>query len=498
MFKSGLFPGESIKMSFSRPQVYILIFLLFLIRIVSMSFHQALVEEAYYWNYAMHLDWSYLDHPPMVAIMIYLSRMILGDHEWTIRLPALMCWMGTAYYSYRLTEIIQKKSGLYAVLFVSILPYFFLQSMFMTPDLPLMLFWSATLYYLYRSIVFNEKRFFFAASISLGLGLLSKYTILLLAPATLIFITMVPDYRIWWKCKELYLGAIIVLVLFSPVIYWNVTHEWASFVFQSTQRIHDTRRFSTPILILILILFLMPTGIWALWDLFKKGTQSTTRFFFKIYTLFPLSVFAIFSLHNQIKFNWIGTLCLALIPWFSILLEKKQFPKRLLFSLWALIPTYLLSMTLMISAKPALIYPLLFHRYPDWQGVSISLNQLAQSYEIKEGTVLTILPMDKYNMASELDFYQHKAFQNQKIKKVYPILGQHVLGNPSLMYRFWDKAPNHHGEKVLLVAWKDSDLDLSYLNSLIQKESEKQSLWVYDPRHHYRLFPIYYLVAVLI
>jgi dolichol-phosphate mannosyltransferase len=27
-------------------------------------------EEAYYWNYAQHLDWGYLDHPPMVAWLI--------------------------------------------------------------------------------------------------------------------------------------------------------------------------------------------------------------------------------------------------------------------------------------------------------------------------------------------------------------------------------------------------------------------------------------------
>lgn len=484
-------------MSISQAKIYALIVLLFLIRLISMSYHQALVEEAYYWNYAMHLDWSYLDHPPMVAIMIHLSRVILGDHEWAIRLPAVLCWLGTAFYAYRFSEIIQKNTGVYALLFISILPYFFLQSMFMTPDLPLMFAWSATLYYLYRAIVLNEKKVFYLASMSLGLGLLSKYTIFLLVPASFIFISVVPEYRIWWKRKELYLGALIVLILFSPVLYWNATHEWASFVFQSSQRIQETRRFSTHLLVLFFIFFLMPTGIWGIWHLFKKGIHNTTLLFFKIYTLFPLGVFVMVSFHNQIKFNWLGPLSLALIPWLSILLEQNQFPKRLLTSLWALIPAYLISMMLMIWAKPVSIYKLLFHRYPDWQGMSISLNQLAHNYEMKEGIAPTILPMDKYNMASELSFYQNKAFQKQQIEKIYPILGQHVLNNPSLMYQFWDKAPHHHGEKVMMVAWKESDLDLNYPDDLLRKASEKHILWVYDPRHHYPLIPIYYQIAVL-
>lgn len=484
-------------MNVSLAKIYALIVFSLLIRLISMSYHQALVEEAYYWNYAMHLDWSYLDHPPMVAFLIHLSKMILGDHEWAIRLPAVLCWMGTAFYAYRFSEIIQKNTGVYALLFISILPYFFLQSMFMTPDLPLMFAWSATLYYLYSAIVLNKKSFFYLASISLGLGLLSKYTIFLLVPVTLIFITFVPEYRIWWKRKELYLGAFIVLILFSPVLYWNATHEWASFVFQSSQRIQDTRQFSTHLLILFLIFFLMPTGIWGLWQLFKPRRQNTTFLFFKMFTLLPMSVFAIVSLHNQIKFNWLGPIGLSLIPWLAILLEQNQFPKRLLSSLWALLPVYLVSMMLMISAKPAMMYKLLFHRYPDWQGMSLALNELAKHYEIKEGIAPTILPMDKYNMASELTFYQNKALQKQQIEKIYPILGQHVLDNPSLMYQFWDKAQNHHGETVILVAWKESDLDLNYPEDVLHKESKKHILWVYDPRHHYPLLPVYYQVAVL-
>lgn len=477
--------------------VYIIIVLSLVIRLISMSYHQALVEEAYYWNYALHLDWSYLDHPPMVAILIDISRHLLGDGEWAIRLPAILCWMGTAFYMYRCSELIYKNTGWYAVLFVSILPFFFLQSMFMTPDLPLMLCWSATLYYLYQAIVLDDKHQFYKASISLGLGLLSKYTIFLLVPATLMLITIESRYRAWWRRKELYLGAVIAVVIFSPVIYWNAMHHWASFVFQSAQRIHDTQKFSTHMLVLFLLFFVMPSGLWAIWTLFRKAPENQTKLFFKIYSLVPFSVFVMMSLHNQIKFNWLGPLILALIPWFSMLLEQEQYPKRLLLSLWALIPVYIFSMFMMVSAKPAFLFKILFHHFPDWEGMTQDIHQFAKNYELQTGRTPSILAMDKYNLASEFSYYQHKAFQQHQIDKIYPILGQHVLHNPSLMYQFWDKAPHHHGEKVILVAWKKGDLDLPYLSELLKKEERKNVLWVHDPRHQYALLPIYYQIAEL-
>src|ERR1700758_4834218 len=38
-------------------------------------------EEAYHWNFARHLDWSYYDHPPMLAWAIAAGRLVFGDTE---------------------------------------------------------------------------------------------------------------------------------------------------------------------------------------------------------------------------------------------------------------------------------------------------------------------------------------------------------------------------------------------------------------------------------
>src|SRR3990167_5947509 len=71
----------------------VIIFFSLGLRLVFICSNNLLVEESYYWNYAAHLDVGYLDHPPMVALLIKSAEMLLGFGEWVIRMPTLICWM---------------------------------------------------------------------------------------------------------------------------------------------------------------------------------------------------------------------------------------------------------------------------------------------------------------------------------------------------------------------------------------------------------------------
>lgn len=166
-----------------------------LIHLFCMATANLLVEETYYWNYSQHLAFSYLDHPPMVALLIKLTTTLLGTNEFAVRAGGLLCWVIMTYFTYALSELIHKGCGVLSVLLISILPFFFLQSFFMTPDMPLLACWSALLYCLYRALVREEGLFWYAAGLFLGLGMLSKYTILLLALATFVYMIVTPRSR---------------------------------------------------------------------------------------------------------------------------------------------------------------------------------------------------------------------------------------------------------------------------------------------------------------
>jgi 4-amino-4-deoxy-L-arabinose transferase-like glycosyltransferase len=138
---------------------HVMIGLALLIHLFCMATANLLVEETYYWNYSQHLDFSYLDHPPMVALLIKLTTTLLGTNEFAVRAGGLLCWVIMTYFSYALSELIHKGCGVLSVLLISILPFFFLQSFFLTPDMPLLACWSALLYCLYRALVRKRLRF---------------------------------------------------------------------------------------------------------------------------------------------------------------------------------------------------------------------------------------------------------------------------------------------------------------------------------------------------
>src|SRR5262245_17986979 len=77
---------------------------LVLLRAAYIGAIELLPEEAYYWSYAQHLALSYLDHPPLVAWLIAGSTALLGQNEWAVRLPALLCALVTAGFVFALAN----------------------------------------------------------------------------------------------------------------------------------------------------------------------------------------------------------------------------------------------------------------------------------------------------------------------------------------------------------------------------------------------------------
>lgn len=434
----------------------IIIILSFLLRMGTLGFGNLLVEEAYYWNYAQHLDFGYLDHPPMVAWLIKAFTHLFKITEWSVRIPAFLCWVIAAFFSFRLTELIFKR-GWYAVFLISILPFFFLQSWVMTPDQPLVAAWSAALYYLYRACVLNQASAWYYAGIALGLGLLSKYTIALLIPSVGVYLMISTDKYIWFFKKETYLALLIALLLFSPVIYWNACHDWSSFVFQTSRRLQGVFQFSTFHLLGWVLVFLLPFGVLALWTLFKSSKNvmgEETRRFFLALIYFPLCVFIIFSFMHPIRFNWIGPIFLMLIPWLAW--ELKYHPKAWLLSACALLITYSSMMFVISTGTPVVIHRWFFNKVISWQHLSQYVLQEAKNVEKETHEKPILVALDKYHIASELAFYQAK----QNSSDNYSILGSDLFGGESLMYRFWGTNIHPSGKTLLLI----TD-DPSYFNN---------------------------------
>lgn len=471
-----------------------------LLRLISISLITLIPEEAYYWNYSMHFDSGYLDHPPMVAALIKIFTQSFGTTEFAVRLSSLICWFLTAWYSYQLTQLIKEGAGRYSLMLLAILPFFFLHSLIITPDLPLMLCWSASLLYLYRCLVLEEQNCWYYAGLWLGLGLLSKYTIVLLGFTTLIYLVLRPAARKWFLRKEPYFCALITAILFLPVIYWNAKHQWASFAFQSTRRLDSAFYFSFHQLIGLLLVFLTPLGILGFWKLFRKIPEnatidSNTKSFIRIFTLVPFLVFSVFSLSHEIKFNWIGPGFLALLPWLAVLMHSNQKNVKG----WFITATVLLIGYSSISAcivigKPSILSRTLLNKYIAWDKLAQHFNEVAKSLETKNHITPIIVPMDKYNIASELSFYQAKLLQKRKIEKAYPVTGSHVFGGESLMYRYWDK-DRYQGKKLLLISTFPESFNYPEVLAKSTAISPTMEVWAYSQGSGNKIRKYFYRVV---
>ena len=84
-----------------------------------------------------------------------------------------------------------------------------------------------------------------AVGAAVGAALLSKYTALFFGPVILIWLLAVPELRRWLKSPWPYLGGLVALAIFSPVLIWNADHHWVSFAKQFGRARVDEFTFAT-------------------------------------------------------------------------------------------------------------------------------------------------------------------------------------------------------------------------------------------------------------
>jgi hypothetical protein len=194
-------------------------------------------EEAYHWNFARHLDWSYYDHPPMLAWAIALGRLVFGDTELGVRFVPLLFSTGTAAVLARLAQrFYGERAAAWTVFLLAVNPCVLVIGAWGFPDAPLLFFWSLTLGLVWRALERGQGTWWLGAGAALGAAMLSKYTAAFLVPSIFGYLIFSKQHRRWLATPWPYLGGVIAILVFMPVVYWNWTHHWASFRFQSTAR----------------------------------------------------------------------------------------------------------------------------------------------------------------------------------------------------------------------------------------------------------------------
>jgi 4-amino-4-deoxy-L-arabinose transferase-like glycosyltransferase len=192
------------------------------------------VDEAYYVDWARHLQPGYLDHPPLVAWLLAPSLALLGSSTFAVRLPAVFLQAGTTLLA---ASLARARGGRAAAVTLALLlqaaPVFSLGATLMTPDAPLAFAWAGALFSLERALR-KDPRWFVAGGAFLGLAALSKLHGGLLAVAFLAALVVSPAGRRALASPWPWLGVLVAALVASPMLLWNAAHGWPSFLFQAS------------------------------------------------------------------------------------------------------------------------------------------------------------------------------------------------------------------------------------------------------------------------
>ena len=89
-----------------------------------------------------------------------------------------------------------KRIAFFSNLALNLSPLFMVGALLMTTDTPLGLFWFIAIYCYYSALFENRISSWYWGGLFFGLGMLSKYTMALLAPCLVLFMILSPDHRI--------------------------------------------------------------------------------------------------------------------------------------------------------------------------------------------------------------------------------------------------------------------------------------------------------------
>ena len=204
------------------------------LRLVAAAWTPLTFDEAYYWMWSKHLAGGYYDHPPMVALVIRLGTVIAGDTELGVRLVSILLALPMSWAVYRTATILfgGRRVGSTATILLNVTLMAAVGTMIVTPDAPLLVASSFVLFCLAKVLDSGRGAWWLAVGAAIGAALLSKYTALFFGPAILIWLVSVPGLRRWLISPWPYLGGLVALALFAPVLVWNADHQWVSFIKQ--------------------------------------------------------------------------------------------------------------------------------------------------------------------------------------------------------------------------------------------------------------------------
>jgi len=184
-------------------------------------------DELYYLACSRHLAWGYVDHPPLIALVTWFVRRLLGESLPAIRfLPAAAGAAEVALTALIARELGGKRfaQGL-AALATLAAPGVLAGDSLLSMNAFEPLFWMGCAWLLIRIVKTGNQRLWIWFGVLAGVGLENKYSMGIFGAGIVLGLLLTAQRR-ELASKWIRMAGAIAFLLFLPNLVWNVQHHF--------------------------------------------------------------------------------------------------------------------------------------------------------------------------------------------------------------------------------------------------------------------------------
>src|SRR5688572_26871567 len=182
-------------------------------------------DEYLYYRQGQHLDLGYLENPPLLSYLGYISSWF-GDKEGLVRFwPAFIGALTVTVTCLITARLGGKAFAQFLAGFGVITGAFLRIHILFQPNILDIFSWTCSLYFLVRFIQSDSQKDFFWMSVCLALGWWSKYSIVFIMASIFIGLLLTKQRNVLLQ-KNTYKAVGIALLIILPNVWWQYAHRW--------------------------------------------------------------------------------------------------------------------------------------------------------------------------------------------------------------------------------------------------------------------------------
>jgi hypothetical protein len=184
-------------------------------------------DELYYLACADHLDWGYVDQPPLIAFIAWFARHVLGSSLLGLRLLPALAGAALVWLTGKLTA--EMGGGRFAqglsALAVLIAPMFLVFHHWLTMNAFEPLIWIGAAWCVVRAINTGDEKYWLWFGVIIGVGLETKYSVIFFAFGIVAGL-LLTEHRRFLKSPWIWFGGLAAFLIFLPDLLWLVRHDF--------------------------------------------------------------------------------------------------------------------------------------------------------------------------------------------------------------------------------------------------------------------------------